>query len=82
MHHSEIFREIMVLNDITTLEMAEHFGITHVAILNRIKSKAGGLRTLLQMVEYMGYEIVIRPRTSGDLPEGEYALRPTDYSAK
>lgn len=82
MHHSEILREIMVLNGVTQVELGERFGMSHVAIIKRINTKAGGIKSILQMLEAMDYEMVIRPRTSGDLPEGEYALRPMDYSDK
>ena len=80
MHHTQALQEIMIINNITTVALGKRLGMTHVGVLHRMKSKTGGLRATLQMVEAMGYEIVIRPRTDGDLPEGEYALRPTDYS--
>ena len=79
MHHTEILREIMVLNNVTTVELGEKLGMTHVGVLHRINAQTGGLHAILQILEAMGYEIIIRPRTSGDLPEGEYTLRSMDY---
>ena len=79
MNHAQAIREIMVLNDITLDELGKQLGRSHVAVIHRIQSKTGRLDTILQLLEAMGYEIVVRPATDGDLPEGEYALRFRDY---
>lgn len=80
MNHAQAIREIMVLNNITLAELAQRAWLSsHVAVLHRIQSKTGRLDTILELLEAMGYEIVVRPATEGDLPEGEYALRFRDY---
>lgn len=79
MNHAQAIREIMVLRNITLEKLGEWLGMTHVGVLHRIQSKTGRLDTTLQLLEAMGYEIVVRPATDGDLPEGEYALRFRDY---
>ena len=79
MNHTQAIREIMILNNVTLVELGERLGITHVGALHRINSQTGRIDTTLEMLEAMGYEIVVRPQTEGDLPEGEYALRHRDY---
>lgn len=80
MNHAQAIREIMVLNNITLAELGRRAWLSsHVAVLHRIQSKTGRLDTILELLEAMGYEIVVRPATEGDLPEGEYALRFRDY---
>lgn len=79
MNHTQAIREIMVLRNISLVELGERLGISHVGVLHRITSKTGRLDTTLQILEALGYEIVVRPWTEGDLPEGEYALRHKDY---
>ena len=79
MNHTQAIREIMILNNVSLVELGERLGMTHVGALHRIESQTGRLDTTLQILEAMGYEIVVRPCTDGDLPEGEYALRPMDY---
>lgn len=79
MNHTQAIREIMILNNVSLVELGERLGMTHVGVLHRINSQTGRIDTTLQMLEAMGYEIVVRPLTEGDLPEGEYALRPRDY---
>lgn len=79
MNHSEAIREIMVRHNISLVELGKRLGITHAGVTNRLNSQTGLLDTTLQMLEAMGYEIVVRPRTEGDLPEGEYILRFRDY---
>ena len=80
MNHTQAIREIMVLRNTTLAELGERLGMSHVGVLHRITSKTGRLDTTLQILEAMGYEIVVRPGTKGDLPEGEYALRYRDYT--
>ena len=80
MNHTQAIREIMVLRNTTLAELGERLGMSHVGVLHRITSKTGRLDTTLQILEAMGYEIVVRPWTKGDLPEGEYALRYRDYT--
>lgn len=79
MNHTQAIREIMILNNVSLIDLGKRLGMTHVGILHRINSQTGRLDTTLQILEAMGYEIVVRPMTEGDLPEGEYALRPRDY---
>lgn len=79
MNHTQAIREIMILNEVSLVDLAKHFGITHVGVMNRINTKGGRVETILQILEAMGYEMVIRPQTEGEQPEGEYALRPRDY---
>lgn len=79
MNHTQAIREIMILRNITLEELGQRLGMSHVGVLHRITSKTGRLDTTLQLLEAMDYEIVVRPWTEGDLPEGEYALRFKDY---
>ena len=79
MNHPQAIREIMVLTNVSLVELGKRLGMTHVGVLHRINSQTGRIDTTLEMLEAMGYEIVVRPRTEGDLPEGEYALQFGDY---
>ena len=79
MNHTQATREIMILNNVSLGELGKRLGMTHVGVLHRINSQTGRIDTTLEMLEAMGYEIAVRPRTEGDLPEGEYALRFGDY---
>ncbi len=79
MNHTQALREILFLNNVNLVELGKRLGLTHVGVLHRINSQTGKLDTTLQMLEAVGYEIVIRPRTEGNLQEGEYALRFRDY---
>lgn len=80
MHHSDILREIMILNDVTQAALAKKLGMSKTGVLHLLDTKTGGIKTVLQALTAMNYEIVLRPRTNGTLPEGEYVPRPMDYS--
>ena len=79
MNHTQAIREIMILRNVTLAELGNRLGMSHVGVIHRITSKAGRIDTILQILEALGYEIVVRPWTEGELPEGEYALRSRDY---
>lgn len=81
MHHTQAIKEIMILQDVTLVELSRRLGLgSHVAVSNRINSKCGRLDTMVEILAAMGYEVIVRPRLEGNLPEGEYALRRKDYS--
>ena len=79
MNHTQAIREIMVLQNTTLAELGERLGMSHVGVLHRITSKQGRLDTILQILEELGYEAVVRPQTTKDPFEGEYIIRHRDY---
>ena len=80
MNHTQAIREIMVLQNTTLAELGERLGMSHVGVLHRITSKQGRLDTILQVLEALGYEVVVRPWTTEDPLEGEYIIRHQDYT--
>ena len=80
MNHIQAIREIMILQNATLTELGERLGMSHVAVLHRITSKQGRLDTILQILEALGYEAVVRPWTTEDPLEGEYIIRHRDYT--
>ena len=75
----KILGKIMILEGMTFTELGRRLGLHYVGVITRVGSKKGQLIPILQILETLGYEIVVRPMTKGNLPEGEYALRFKDY---
>ena len=80
MHHTDVLRELMILKDISISEMTRRLKRnSHVVILHNLQGKDVYFETLIEILGEMDYELVIRRKREGNLPDGEYALRRADY---
>jgi len=82
MHHNDVLRELMIQKDISVSEMARRLKHNnHVNVMHSLQCKDAQFDKLLDLLEAMDYELVIRRKREGNLPDGEYALRRADYEA-
>ena len=79
MHHTDVLRELMILKDISISETAKRLGKSHVAIVHSLQKRDIYFENLIEILGEMDYELVIRRKRKGNLPDGEYALRRADY---
>ena len=79
MHHTDVLRELMILNDMTAVEMAKRLGKSRPAISYNLQSNDISFENLIEILGEVDYELVIRRKREGNLPDGEYALHRADY---
>lgn len=70
----------MILKDISASELAKRLKKnSHVTILNSLQVRDASFENLIEILGELDYELVIRRKREGNLPDGEYALRRADY---
>ena len=79
MHHTDVLRELMILNDMTIVETAKRLGKSHTSVVHNLQSRDISFENLIEILGEMDYELVIRRKREGNLPDDEYALRRADY---
>ena len=80
MHHTHVIKELMILKDISLVDLARRLNKnSHNVILSRLKGKDTTFENLIELLDELDYELVIRRKREGNLPDGEYALRRADY---
>ena len=80
MHHSSIIKELMIIKDISLVEMTRRLTKnSHVVIWSRLTGRDITFENLIELLDELDYELVIRRKREGNLPDGEYALRRADY---
>ena len=83
MHHSGILKELMIIKDISLTELTRRLNLnSHVVIWSRLNGKDATFETLIEILDELDYELVIRRKREGNLPDGEYALRRADYEER
>lgn len=62
MHINEAIREIIYLKRINQTKLAEHLGLTRQNVNKRLNQQNPQLQTVAQLVEALGYEVVLQPK--------------------
>lgn len=76
MTSKELIKTLMTEHDITNAEMAKTLGITQAALWDRLNSKKSDnttVKKLGDMLNVMGYKIIVVP-DEVPIPEGGYAI--------
>lgn len=80
MHHSNIIKELMIIKDISLVEMTRRLNLkSHTVILGRLQGKDTTFENLIEILDELDYELIIRRKREGNPPDGEYVLRRADY---
>lgn len=79
MHHSDVILFLMKEEGFRQIDLAKQIGAKSQSVISeRINYKTIGIKPLLELLDAMGYEIVVR-QSYGDYAEGEYPIRLKDY---
>ena len=80
MKHTEIIKAIMRKEGVTLAELALATGMAGPSgVGRRINRKNGTIMQTVDILDALGYEMVIRPATKEPLAENEYVLHSRDY---
>ena len=83
MRHTEIIKAIMRKRKITQGDLAMALGLaTSSTISLRINRKNGTIMNTAEILEALGYEMVIRKAKKEPLAENEYVLHFRDYEGE
>jgi hypothetical protein len=78
--HTEAITEIHKRKKLTQLAVARMLQLnSRGSIVARIKNKGVRLCTLVELLDVLGYEMVVQPKTGETLPEGVYKIAVSDY---
>lgn len=79
MNHAAVIKALMSETGATQTDLAKQIGAkTQSVVAERIRYKTIGLKPFLELLDAMGYEIVVR-ESHGEYKEGEYPIRLVDY---
>ena len=80
MHHCDIIKELMIIKDVSLVELARRLNLnSHAVIWSRLKGTKTDVDKVIEMLDGLDYELVIRRKREGNPPDGEYVLRRADY---
>ena len=80
MHHTGVLRELIIIKDVSVTEMAKRLNkYSHAVISISLNARDISFVNLIEILGDMDYELVIRRKSEGYLPDGEYALHRTNY---
>lgn len=80
MHHSEAIKKVMDAEGVRQSDIAKQIGAKSQSVVSeRINYKTIGLKPLLEILDAMGYEVVVRA-SYGEYADGEYPIRLADYT--
>ena len=83
MKHTEIIKTIMKRNGVLQEELGHNLGLAgSAAVSRRINRKNGTMMGIVDILDALGYEIVIRPAEKSPLAENEYVLHSRDYEGE
>ena len=83
MKHTEIIKTIMKKNGVLQEELGHNLGLAgSAAVSRRINRKNGTMMGIVDILDALGYEIVIRPAEKSPLAENEYVLHSRDYEGE
>ena len=83
MRHTEIIKAIMRKRQITQNELAFALGLANSSSVSlRINRKNGTIMNTAEILEALGYEMVIRKAKKEPLAENEYVLHSRDYEGE
>lgn len=80
MRHTEIIKAVMKDTNTRQIDLVERLGAkTQSVISGRINHANIGVVALAELLEAMGHEIIIVPKSDKDRAVGEYVIRLEDY---
>ena len=80
MKHTEIIKAIMRKEGVTLTDIAVAIGMAGPSGVSRIiNRKNGTIMPTTNILDALGYEMVIRPAKKAPLAENEYVLHFSDY---
>ena len=79
MNHTEVIKTVLSNAGASQADVAKQIGAKSRAVVSeRINHTNIGIKALLELLEAVGYEIVVR-EFSGEYKDGEYPIRLSDY---
>ncbi len=83
MRHTEIIKAIMRKNRVALADLAFALGMAGPSgVSRRINRKNGTIMQTADILEALGYEVVIRPAKKEPLAKDEYVLHSRDYEGE
>ena len=83
MRHTEIIKAIMKKTNVTLEELAFSLGLAGASgVSRRINRKNGTIMNTVDILDALGYEMVIRKAKKEPLAENEYVLHSRDYEGE
>lgn len=83
MRHTDIIKAIMRKRQITQRDLAMALGLANSSSVSlRINRKNGTIMNTAEILEALGYEMVIRKAKKEPLAENEYVLHSRDYEGE
>ena len=80
MRHTEAIKKAMAGTEYTQQSVADAIGAKNRAVVSsRINHDNISVKALTEIIEAIGCELVIQPKTVGLRPEGQYVIRNADY---
>ncbi len=82
MIHTEIIKAIMRKKRVTQTEIAYALGFTSSTVSLRLSRKRCSIMNTVDILDVLGYEMVIRPAKKEPPAENEYVLHSRDYEGE
>ena len=80
MRHTEIIKAIMKVKGMTQESVAYALGLANSSAVSlRLRRKYGTIMNTVDILDALGYEMVIRPATKEDPAPNEYVIHSSDY---
>lgn len=79
MKHTDVIKAAMVETGVTQRELTSRLGISQSSTSERISHKNISVKNLTEILDILGYELVIQPKTDGTRPERQYVLDRESY---
>ena len=78
-NHTQAIKKVMKDTKTRQIDLAERIGAkSHTVISERVNYPNISLRTMLEMLDAMGYELLVR-QSRDEQRDGEYPIRLSDY---
>lgn len=80
MNHTEVIKAVMADTGATQSDLAKQIGAKSQSVISeRINHKNISIKALLELLDAVGYEVVVR-ESYGEYKPGEYPIRLVDYT--
>lgn len=80
MKHTEAIKSAMIKTGVSQKDIVEQLGVKQTTVSERINYKNISAKHLTEILDILGYELVIQPKVEGDRPDGQYVLERADYA--
>ena len=80
MNHTDVIKKVMTQEGVRQIDLVKQIGAASQSVVSaRINQKNISAKALLEILDSMGYEIVVR-KSYGEYRDGEYPIRLADYT--